>query len=76
MMLTRFERYADRMGIELDSPWAYDEFLHLLILMQQEYDNLMERLRTHMRKIEELEAEQPTAKLLTQVTCLTKVAFI
>ncbi|KAL2635283.1 hypothetical protein R1flu_006762 [Riccia fluitans] len=64
------------MGIELDFPWAYEEFFHLLVLMQGEYDDLRERLAMTKRRIEELEAGQPTTELLARVTCLTEVAFI
>ncbi|KAL2633873.1 hypothetical protein R1flu_005352 [Riccia fluitans] len=60
-MLTQFEKFADQMGIELDSPWVYDEFLHRLIRMQGEYQDLAEQLMVHQAKIKTLEAKKPLA---------------
>ncbi|KAL2629805.1 hypothetical protein R1flu_014491 [Riccia fluitans] len=64
------------MGLELDSPWTYDEFLDRLISMQGEYNDLGERMAIHRRRIKELEAEQPIVELLARVTHLTEPTFL
>ncbi|KAL2631285.1 hypothetical protein R1flu_015971 [Riccia fluitans] len=66
VMLTQFERYTDQMRIELDSPWAYNEFFQRLIRMQGEYEDLAEQLVIHWMKIEALEEEQASAELLAR----------